>query len=239
MTTVSKVENKKINNKDSGILMKFKNIKKVYGKGEGIVNAIRGVSFEIDKNDFVSVCGASGSGKSTLLTIMAGLNHPTEGEVIIDGISIYKDLNNDGLADFRSNNIGFVFQSFQLIPYLNTLENVMLPLAHCNLSKKKKIEMAIKALGQVSLLDKVSKLPGELSGGQQQRAAIARALVNSPGLILADEPTGNLDSGTRDEILTLFESILNTSHTIVMVTHDPSNIKHTNKVIDLKDGLLV
>lgn len=224
---------------DCETLMKFKQIKKVYGEGEGIVKALRGVSFEINKKEFVSVCGASGSGKSTLLTIMAGLNHPTEGEVIIDGMSIYKDLNNDGLATFRSNNIGFVFQSFQLIPYLNTMENVMLPLAHQKLSKKKKMEMALQAIACVSLSDKVDKLPGELSGGQQQRVAIARALVNSPRLILADEPTGNLDSETRDEILMLFESILRNNHTIVMVTHDPANIKHTNKVIHLKDGLLI
>jgi len=234
-----KIKINKITKSDEEILIKFNKIKKTYGKGEGAVNALRGVSFEINKKDFVAICGASGSGKSTLLTIIAGLNHPTVGEVIFDEISIYKGLNNDGLANFRSEYIGFVFQSFQLIPYLNTIENVMLPLAHHNLSNKQKSDMALNALERVSLLDKVKKLPGELSGGQQQRVAIARALVNSPSLILADEPTGNLDSETRDEILNLFKTILNDGHTIVMVTHDPANIKHTNKVIYLKDGLLV
>lgn len=237
--TLDKKTTNELHTAPGEVLIKFDNIKKTYGSGEGAVQALKGVSFEINKKDFVAVCGASGSGKSTLLTIFAGLNHPTDGEVVIDDISIYKDLNNDGLASFRSEYIGFVFQSFHLISYLTTMENVMLPLAHLTISNKQKMEMALSALERVSLSDKINKLPGELSGGQQQRVAIARALVNSPDLILADEPTGNLDSETRDEILSLFETILKDGHTIVMVTHDSANLRHTNKVITLKDGLLV
>jgi len=187
----------------------------------------------------IVITGPSGCGKSTLLTIMAGLNHPSTGEVIVDNISLYKELGNDGLADFRSDYIGFVFQSFHLVPYLYSLENVMLPIAHLKYSTKKKREMATKALIRVGLEDKINKLPGELSGGQRQRVAIARALVNNPEIILADEPTGNLDSKTRDDIMSLFESIREDGHTIIMVTHDPDNIKHANKSINIVDGKIV
>ena len=220
------------------MLMKIKAIKKDYGKGDGLVRALKGMSFQINEMDFVGVCGPSGSGKSTLLTIMAGLNTPTSGEVIVDDVSIYKQLNNDGLSNFRSEYIGFVFQAFQLIPYLRAIENVMLPLANKKLSKKEKQDMAKNVLKRVGLEDKFYSLPSELSGGQRQRVAIARALVNSPPIILADEPTGNLDSGTRNEILKLFNSIKEDGHTIIMVTHDPENIKYTNKVLEIKDGEL-
>ncbi len=214
------------------------NISKTFGKGEATVKALKNVGFSIDKGDYVALHGPSGSGKSTLLTILAGLQHPTEGKVIIDEISLYEDLNNDGLAGFRSNYIGFVFQAFNLLPYLTTLENVLLPLAPMNLGNNKKKEMGKLALERVGLTDRGTHLPSELSGGQQQRVAIARALVNEPGIILADEPTGNLDSETRDEILNLFEDLNKAGHTILMVTHDVSNIKAARKSIRITDGRL-
>lgn len=220
------------------MLINIQNIKKTYGTGEALVNAVNGISFTIGEKDFVSVCGPSGSGKSTLLTMMAGLNQPDSGEVIVDDLSIYKELNQDGLASFRNEYIGFVFQSFQLLKYLSALENVMLPLACQKMTKKEKTDLARQALEKVELKHKAKYLPGELSGGQQQRVAIARALVNKPLIILADEPTGNLDSNTRDEILNLFHSLKESGHTIIMVTHDPENIKNTNRVIRVRDGVL-
>jgi putative ABC transport system ATP-binding protein len=220
------------------MLMQIKNIEKKYGSGEAQVNALRGVSFGIEEQDFVAICGPSGSGKTTILTIIAGLNRPTKGEAIIDGISIYKDLRQEGLAQFRNEYIGFVFQSFHLIPYLSALENVMLPLVVQRIPAAKKRELALEALEKVSIPEKATSLPGELSGGQLQRVAIARAIVNEPPLILADEPTGNLDTQTRDEILRLLELIRQQGHTIVMVTHDPENIKLARRTIKLQDGLL-
>lgn len=216
--------------------LQLENISKTFGKGEAQVRALEDVNFSIDKGDYVAIHGPSGSGKSTLLTIMAGLQHPTGGKVIIDEISLYEELNNDGLAGFRSNYIGFVFQAFNLLPYLSTLENVLLPLAPVRMSKKEKREMAGLALERVGLSDRADHLPSELSGGQQQRAAIARALVNEPGIILADEPTGNLDTETRNDILGLFDDLNKAGHTILMVTHDVSNIKAARKSIKITDG---
>ena len=219
--------------------LQLNNISKTFGQGEAEVQALKNVSFSIDKGDYVAIHGPSGSGKSTLLTILAGLQHPTSGKVVIDEISLYEELNNDGLAGFRSNYIGFVFQAFNLLPYLTTLENVLLPLAPEKLSKREKTEMAQLALSRVGLTDRAQHLPSELSGGQQQRAAIARALVNEPGIILADEPTGNLDSETRNDILTLFEDLNKAGHTILMVTHDASNIKAAKKSIEIIDGKII
>ncbi len=219
--------------------IQLQNISKYFGKGDALVKALDKVSLSIAKGDYVAIHGPSGSGKSTLLTIMAGLQHPTEGEVIIDDISLYKDLNNDGLAGFRSEYVGFVFQAFNLLPYLNTLENVLLPLAPLKMNRKRKKELALNALSRVGLSDRITHLPSELSGGQQQRAAIARALVNDPGIILADEPTGNLDTETRNEILGLFEELNQAGHTILMVTHDLSNIKAARKSIKITDGQII
>ena len=221
------------------MLMQVQNIDKEYGNGDALVRALRGVTFSIQPKDFVAVCGPSGSGKTTLLTIIAGLNHPTEGEVVIDDISIYKELNSNGLANYRNEYIGFVFQAFHLIPYLTAMENVILPLAHQNIRNKEKRSMAASALEKVGLSDKSKSLPGKLSGGQRQRVAIARAVVNDPRILLADEPTGNLDTKTRDKILSLFESIRNDGHTIIMVTHDPVNLQYASKSINIVDGKLV
>ena len=218
--------------------MVIRDIEKTYGAGEAQVHALRGISLEIEAQEFVAICGPSGSGKTTLLTILAGLNRPTRGETIVDDISIYRELGEEGLARFRSEYVGFVFQSFHLVPYLTACENVMLPLAPQRIPSKHKKEMALKALRSVGVEEKAQSLPGELSGGQRQRVAIARALVNEPPIILADEPTGNLDTGTRDEVLALLDSIRQDGHTIVMVTHDPQNIKLARRVIRIRDGLL-
>ena len=214
--------------------LKLNNISKVFGMEEAQIIALSNVDLSIEKGEYVSICGPSGGGKSTLLTILAGLQNPTEGEVIVDDISLYKDLNSDGLASFRSHYIGFIFQSFNLMPYLSTLENTMLPLAPLKMSGKNKRDMAESALEKVGLLNRAEHLPSQLSGGQQQRVAIARALVNSPEILLADEPTGNLDSNTRNELLDLFE-VLNSSlvKTIIMVPHDSTGIEAAGKTIGL------
>lgn len=220
--------------------LKLENITKRFGMDEAEVLALQNVSFSLNKGDYVSVCGPSGSGKSTLLTILAGLQYPTEGNVIIDEISLYDELNADGLAGFRSHYVGFVFQSFNLMPYLTTLENTLLPLAPLKLSRKEKLKMAQSALEKVGLSDRAKHLPSQLSGGQQQRAAIARALVNEPEILLADEPTGNLDSETRNEILGLFEDLnKKLGKTIIMVTHDPTGIEAASRCISLMDGKIL
>lgn len=220
------------------MFIQLKNISKIYGSGDSRVEALKHVNIEIEKGEYLAVYGPSGSGKSTLLTIMAGLLHPTEGEVILDEISIYKDLNSDGLAGFRNEYLGYIFQAFNLIPYLNTLENVMLPLAHQDISVQEKRALANAALEKVGLADRATHLPSQLSGGQQQRVAIARAIVNNPLLLFADEPTGNLDSKTRDEILALFSDLNKAGHTILMVTHDLDNIKAAQRYIKILDGVV-
>ncbi|MFH1578127.1 MAG: ABC transporter ATP-binding protein [Candidatus Omnitrophota bacterium] len=221
------------------MLVEINDITKIYGhQGSNQVKALENISFSLDKGDFIAMCGPSGSGKTTLLTIMAGLHHPTSGKVAVDNISIYDQLDSEGLARFRSEYIGFVFQSFCLIPYLSARENIMLPLAAVDVSKKEKRERAQKVLNRVGLADRGNHLPGQLSGGQRQRVAIARALVNQPLLIYADEPTGNLDSKTRDEILELFDSLREEGHTVIMVTHDPDNIMKATRVIKIRDGKL-
>lgn len=220
------------------MLLELTHVRKAYGEGEAQVRAVRDISFGIDKGEFAAVCGPSGSGKTTLLTIIGGMNRPTDGETLVDGISIYRELSGEGLAQFRSEYVGFVFQSFQLVPWLSALENVMLPLAPFRVPRRRKAAMAAGALEEVGIAEKANVVPSELSGGQRQRVAIARAIVNQPPLILADEPTGNLDTGTRDEILELLESIRKKGHTIIMVTHDPENIRLAQRVVAIRDGKL-
>lgn len=216
-------------------LIEIKKISKVYNNGEEIVNALFDVDLNINQGEFVSVMGPSGSGKSTLLTILGGLNHPTTGEVLVDEISIYK-LPIEKLADFRREYVGFVFQSFQLVPYLTVIENVMLPLSITNKSNKEQKRIAEEILEKMELRGKEKRLPDQLSGGEQERVAIARALVNSPPILLADEPTGNLDSKTGKEIMELFRSLNKEGQTIIMVTHNPENTKFSTRTIFLKDG---
>ena len=205
-------------------------------KGED-VNAIKEISFKVSKGEFVSIMGQSGSGKSTMLSCIGALNPPTKGLVLIDDIDIYS-LKQERIADFRREYLGFVFQQFQLIPYLNARENVLLTLTSTKLTKKEKLSMADQALNRVGLLNKAKRLPTELSGGEQERVAIARAIVNSPPLILADEPTGSLDTNTGEEIMNLFKDLNDDGLTIIMVTHNPENSKYSNRTIELKDGLI-
>jgi putative ABC transport system ATP-binding protein len=219
-------------------LIEIKDLSKTYESGEERVPALVGVGLNIEKGEFVSVMGPSGSGKSTLLTILGGLNHPTQGEVVVDEIPIYK-LHLEKLADFRREYLGFIFQSFQLIPYLNVIENVMLPLSITEKSNREQWRMAEEMMEKTGLKGKGKRLPDQLSGGEQERVAIARALVNSPPILLADEPTGNLDSKTGKEIMELFKSLNEEGQTIVMVTHNPENAAFSSRIIHLRDGRTV
>ena len=216
-------------------LIEIKKLSKIYNGGEEKVHALVDVDLEIEKGEFISVMGPSGSGKSTLLTILGGLNHPTEGELVVDEIPIYK-LPIEKLADFRREYLGFIFQSFQLIPYLTVIENVMLPLSITRRSKQEQVGMAEDILEKIGLRGKAKRLPDQLSGGEQERVAIARALVNSPPILMADEPTGNLDSKTGTEIMDLFKTINAEGQTIIMVTHNPENSAYSTRTIFLKDG---
>lgn len=221
------------------MFIEVNNIGKFYGEGTATVKALDNVSFGICDGENVAVYGPSGSGKSTLLNIITGLLHPSAGAAIVDGIDLYNDLGNDGLARFRSEYIGFVFQGFNLIPYLNAYENTVLPLAHLDMRRAQKREMAEDVLRKVGLEDRMKHLPSELSGGQQQRVAIARALVNEPPILIADEPTGNLDQVSSAEILGLFEELHADGHTIISVTHDESTLKFAERKIGIIDGKIV
>lgn len=212
-------------------------LKKNYPSGEGNVAALKGIDLTVETGEFVCIMGQSGSGKSTLLTILGGMCHPTAGTVEVDGTALY-GLNDDGLADFRARHFGFVFQSFHLVPYLTALENVMLPLAPLKLAAEEKRSMAAEALAQVGLAGKEGRLPGKMSGGEQERVAIARAVVNRPAILFADEPTGNLDSATSDQVMGLFAQLHQAGQTIVMVTHNPENGSYAQRTIRLKDGQL-
>jgi len=210
---------------------------KEYNGSAEKVAALNGMSVEIDQGEFIAVMGPSGSGKSTLLSVLGGLNHPTAGKVLVDEIDIYS-LSTERLADFRREYLGFVFQSFQLIPYLTVVENVMLPLAVSQHSNRQQMDMATVILNRVGLEKKLKRLPDELSGGEQERVAIARALVNQPPIILADEPTGNLDSFTSAGIMQLLQTLNREGHTVVIVTHNPVNVSYSNRCIELRDGKL-
>lgn len=202
------------------------------------VRVVSGVSLEISEGEFVCLMGPSGSGKSTLLTIVGAMNHPTEGRVLIDGIDVY-GLPEERRADFRREYLGFVFQQHHLMPYLNTVENVMLPFAAASGSSKQKRERAMSALESVGLADKASRLPNQLSGGEQGRLAIARAIVNQAPLILADEPTGTLDTQTGSEIMEVFLRLNERGQTIFMVTHNPENARLAHRTVHMRDGCLI
>ena len=219
-------------------LIDISNVKKQYKSGDDVVEALRGVDITIDAGEFITIMGQSGSGKSTLLSILGGMNHPTTGEVEMAGVKLYQ-LPGEKLADFRAQNLGFVFQSFHLIPYLTALENVMLPLAIVKSSSGAKKTSARTALERVGLGNKLDRLPNQLSGGEQERVAIARAIVNNPHILLADEPTGNLDSKTSEEVMALFRELNDAGQTVVMVTHNPDNGAYADRTIHLKDGMVV
>jgi len=218
-------------------LIEIKKLSKSYESGGECVLALVDMDLNIERGELISVMGPSGSGKSTLLTILGGLNHPTRGEVMVDEIPIYK-LPMERLADFRREYLGFIFQSFQLIPYLTVMENVMLPLSITEKSNREQVRMAEEILERMGLKGKERRLPDQLSGGEQERVAIARALVNSPPILLADEPTGNLDSKTGKEIMELFKCLHEEGQTIVMVTHNSENAAFSTRTLILKDGRL-
>ena len=218
-------------------LLKLYEIEKKYKDGSGEICALGSISISIDSGDFIAVTGPSGSGKSTLLTILGVLNPPTGGKLLIDNIDVYS-LSGDRQADFRQTYIGFVFQDLYLISYLTALENVMLPLSISLYPKSEQKRMASEVLQRVGLGDKYYRLPGKLSGGERSRVAIARAIVNRPRIILADEPTGSLDSGTGKEIMELFKSLNSDGITIIMVTHNKDNEKYVKRSIEVKDGIL-
>jgi putative ABC transport system ATP-binding protein len=219
-------------------MIKITNLTKHYTSGEETVEALRGIDVSIAAGEFVTIMGHSGSGKSTLLSVLGGMNHPTTGEVEMAGIKLYT-LPGEKLADFRSQNLGFVFQAFHLIPYLTAQENVMLPLVVSSLKNEAKREAARKALEQVGLGAKIDRLPNQLSGGEQERVAIARAIVNNPQILLADEPTGNLDSRMSNEVMALFRELNGGGQTVVMVTHNPDNCVYADRTIYLRDGRVV
>lgn len=217
-----------------------KNVSKVYrtNGGGSAVQVLSDVNIEVQEGEFVSLMGPSGSGKSTLLTIMGAMNHPSAGQVLIDHIDVY-GLSEERRADFRREYLGFVFQQHHLMPYLNALENVMLPLATKHLSAKEKRQRALSVLEKVGLTGKESRLPNQLSGGEQGRLAIARALVNEPPLILADEPTGTLDTRTGHEVMEVFQGLNAHGQTILMVTHNPENAQLARRILHIRDGRMV
>jgi putative ABC transport system ATP-binding protein len=214
------------------------NLVKKYGSGDAAVAAVAGISFQIEEGEFIGIMGESGSGKSTLLGTMGAMNAPTSGRFIVDDIDIYT-LGQEQRADFRREFLGFIFQSFHLVPYLTVIENTMLPLAVVKAAKKQKREMAQEALSQVGLLDKAHRLPNQISGGENERVAIARSIVNEPPVLLADEPTGNLDTKTSREIMELLSRFNQKGMTIVMVTHSPECAGYAQRIMRVSDGKLV
>jgi putative ABC transport system ATP-binding protein len=212
-----------------------RNLQRDYDIGGEVVHALRGVDVVIRKNEFVAIMGPSGSGKSTLMNLIGCLDSPTGGEYWLNGHRV-SELEDDELARIRNKEIGFVFQTFNLLPRATALHNVELPLVYAGLGSKERRALASDALARVGLSDRVQHRPNELSGGQRQRVAIARALVNSPSILLADEPTGNLDSATSEEILDLFEALHREGQTIVLVTHEPDIAEHALRQVHLKDG---
>jgi putative ABC transport system ATP-binding protein len=208
-----------------------------YDMGSEIVHALRGVSFQIRRNEYVAVMGPSGSGKSTLMNLIGCLDTPSAGEYWLNGQKV-SDLSDDALAHIRNKEIGFVFQTFNLLPRASALHNVELPLIYAGASSKVRRERAADALASVGLGDRMEHKPNELSGGQRQRVAIARALVNRPSILLADEPTGNLDSATSSEIMDVFATLHAQGQTVVMVTHEADIAAHAKRVVTLRDGLI-
>ena len=218
-------------------MISLKSIKKTYKIGDEIIEALKDISLNIYKNEYVALMGPSGSGKSTLMNMLGCLDSPSSGEYILNSLSVAIMSDND-LAQVRNKEIGFVFQTFNLLPRATTLDNVALPLVYAGFSKINREKRANDVLESVGLSNRVNHKPNELSGGQRQRVAIARALVNNPAIILADEPTGNLDSKTSVEIMGLFEEIHKKGNTIILVTHEENIAMHAHRIIRLKDGLV-
>jgi len=220
------------------MIIKTENLIKVYDTGAIQVQALKGINLSIEKNEYVAIMGASGSGKSTLMNILGCLDRLTSGKYYLDGVDV-SQLNDFELAHIRNKKIGFVFQAFNLLPKLTAFENVQLPMVYARVPAKERAQKAAIALERVGLENRMHHKPNELSGGQKQRVAIARALVNEPAIILADEPTGNLDSRSSEEIMEIFEGLNNEGATIVMVTHEPDIAQHTKRTIVFKDGSII
>lgn len=219
-------------------MIKLINVEKIYTNGIMSFQALSGINIHIEEGEFTSIIGSSGSGKSTIMNILGCLDTPTAGSYFLDGVDISKSTE-DELAEIRNRKIGFVFQSFNLLPKLTAFENVELPMVYAGVHIKERRERTLKALDMVGLSDKLKNRPPELSGGQRQRVAIARAMVNSPKIILADEPTGNLDSHSEVEIMNIFKELNKNGVTIVMVTHEPEIAANSRRVITVKDGLVI
>lgn len=218
-------------------IIELSNIAKKYKIGTEEIHALRSISLAIHKNEYVALMGPSGSGKSTLMNILGCLDTPSNGDYILNGTSVSK-MNDNALAEVRNKEIGFVFQSFNLLPRSTALDNVMLPLIYAGFTKNDRLTRAEEVLEQVGLSERMMHKPNELSGGQRQRVAIARALVNNPAIILADEPTGNLDSKTSIEIMGLLEEIHKKGNTIILVTHEEDIAQHAHRIVRIKDGLV-
>jgi len=218
-------------------VISLRDIKKNYYLGKEAVTVLKGIDLEIAKNEYVALMGPSGSGKSTLMNILGCLDTPTSGQYILNGKDVSR-MADDDLAQVRNEEIGFVFQQFNLLPRLSALENVAVPLIYGGVSKKERLERAATMLEKVGLADRGHHKPNELSGGQCQRVAIARALINNPSLILADEPTGNLDTKTSVEIMDLFEAIQSSGNTVILVTHEEDIAEHAQRIVRIRDGVV-
>ncbi|MCX6157831.1 MAG: ABC transporter ATP-binding protein [Ignavibacteriae bacterium] len=218
-------------------MIDIKNITKLYEMGTEKLYALKGVDVVIERNEYVAIMGPSGSGKSTLMNIIGCLDTPTSGDYVLNGKDVH-EMDDDELAEIRNKEIGFVFQTFNLLPRSNALHNVELPLIYSGLSKTARIKRAEESLANVGLADRMKHKPNELSGGQRQRVAVARALVNNPSIILADEPTGNLDTKTGEEIMALFAELNKKGNTIILVTHEEDIAKHANRIIKIRDGMI-
>ena len=219
------------------IIISLKNIHKIYNVGGEEVRALDGIDLEIKENEYLAIMGPSGSGKSTMMNMIGCLDTPSSGLYEFEG-EMVNEMNDNQLASIRNRKIGFVFQTFNLLPRASALDNVSLPLVYAGYSSSERKEMAMKALKDVDLVDRATHNPNELSGGQRQRVAIARALVNNPSIILADEPTGNLDSKTSHSIMDLFSILHDKGNTIIMVTHEEDIAKYSKRIVRLKDGLI-
>ena len=219
------------------LVIDIEDITKDYVMGEETVHALRGVSLQIHKNEYIAIMGPSGSGKSTLMNMLGCLDTPTTGRYEFNHKNV-AEMNDDELAAIRNREIGFVFQTFNLLPRSTSLRNVELPLIYAGINPETRAERATQALVDVGLADRIHHKPNELSGGQRQRVAVARALVNDPSIILADEPTGNLDSKTGEEIMALFENLYQRGHTIILVTHERDIAAHARRAVHLRDGLI-